>query len=46
MKPKNVNDVEEAINYAEFHPRNFDMFLYSTSKGFLNLCDIREKASF
>jgi hypothetical protein len=43
---KNINDIEEGINYAEFNRNNINMFLYSTSKGFLNICDIREKATF
>lgn len=42
IKPKNSNDIEEAINYTEFNRQNLNLFLYSTNKGFLNICDIRE----
>lgn len=46
IKPKNVNDIEEAINYAEFNKSDVNTFLYTTSKGFLSICDLRERATF
>jgi serine/threonine-protein phosphatase 2A regulatory subunit B len=46
IKAKSANDIEEAINYSEFNKANPNMFLYTTSKGFLNICDMREKATF
>ena len=44
IKPPNMEDLTEVITAAEFHPRNCSDFLYSTSKGVVRLCDMRERA--
>jgi len=46
MKPDNLDELDEVISSAEFHPTNSNLFLYTTSKGFLHICDLREKSSF
>lgn len=46
MKPSNIEELEEVISHSEFHPTDPSLFLYTTSKGFLNVCDLREKSSF
>jgi serine/threonine-protein phosphatase 2A regulatory subunit B len=46
VKPKSITDIEEAITSAEFHPKVPSLFLYTTSKGILNICDFRERALF
>jgi serine/threonine-protein phosphatase 2A regulatory subunit B len=46
IKPTNIDELEEVISYSEFHPTNPHLFLYTTSKGFLHICDFREKSNF
>jgi serine/threonine-protein phosphatase 2A regulatory subunit B len=46
IKPKSLDDLEEVITHSEFHPYDENIFLYTTSKGFLNICDFREASSF
>ena len=46
VKPKSLTDIEEAITHSEFHPHLSHLFHYTTSKGYLNICDFREKAMF
>ena len=46
MKPNNLDELDEVITKAEFHSENPNLFLYSTSKGFLHICDIRESSNF
>lgn len=45
-RPSNINDIEEAITSAEFHPFRSSLFNYTTSKGVLHLCDFRERSNF
>jgi len=44
MKPDNMEELTEVITAAEFHPKSCNMFVYSTSKGTLKLCDMRDAA--
>ena len=46
IKPKSINDIEEAITSSEFHPTIPSIFNYTTSKGLLHICDFRDKATF
>ena len=46
MKPENIDELEEVISSAEFSQSNPNLFLYTTSKGILHICDLREKSSF
>uniref|UniRef100_A0A3P8YR77 Serine/threonine-protein phosphatase 2A 55 kDa regulatory subunit B n=1 Tax=Esox lucius TaxID=8010 RepID=A0A3P8YR77_ESOLU len=44
IKPVNMEDLTEVITAAEFHPHHCNLFVYSSSKGTLRLCDMRESA--
>uniref|UniRef100_A0A8C2E1K5 Serine/threonine-protein phosphatase 2A 55 kDa regulatory subunit B n=2 Tax=Cyprinus carpio TaxID=7962 RepID=A0A8C2E1K5_CYPCA len=44
IKPANMEDLTEVITAAEFHPHHCQLFVYSSSKGTLRLCDMRESA--
>jgi len=46
LKPKNIDELDEVISSAEFHPYDPNLFMYTTSKGFLHICDLRSKSSF
>jgi len=46
IKPNNIDELDEVITHSEFHPKHPYIFLYTTSKGFLHICDFREKSSF
>lgn len=46
MKPKSIEELDEVITHCEFHPTMPNVFLYTTSKGFLHVCDFRESSSF
>lgn len=36
----------EVITHVEFHPRRSDLFIFSSSKGYMSLCDLRESSDF
>lgn len=44
IKPANMEELTEVITAAEFHPKECNMFVYSSSKGSIRLCDMRERA--
>ncbi|KAJ2660657.1 protein phosphatase 2A regulatory subunit cdc55 [Coemansia sp. RSA 1200] len=44
IKPANMEDLTEVITAAEFHPESCNYFMYSSSKGTIKLCDMRESA--
>lgn len=39
-----MEELTEVITAAEFHPSECNVFVYSTSKGSLRLCDMRSQA--
>ena len=39
-----MEELTEVITAAQFHPLNCSEFIYSSSKGTIRLCDMREKA--
>lgn len=39
-----MEELTEVITAAEFHPIECSMFAYSSSKGTVRLCDMRESA--
>ena len=45
MKPENMEDLNEVITSATYHPSNTHMLLYSSSRGILRLCDLRESST-
>lgn len=44
IKPANMEDLTEVITAAEFHPKDCNVFVYSSSKGTIRLCDMRSAA--
>ena len=44
IKPTNMEELTEVITAAEFHPHNCNVFVYSSSKGSIRLCDMRAAA--
>jgi len=41
LKPTNIEELAEVITHVEYHPRRSDVFLFSSSKGYINMCDLR-----
>lgn len=44
IKPTNMEELTEVITAAEFHPSECNVFVYSSSKGTIRLCDMRSSA--
>ncbi|VDO03310.1 unnamed protein product [Rodentolepis nana] len=44
IKPANMEELSEVITSAEFHPTSCSLFMYSSSKGIIRLCDMRQQA--
>lgn len=43
---RNSNQEEERINSAVFNPTGGSVFMYTTSEGKINVCDLRESSDF
>ena len=43
---RKVGEEDELINKARFSTTNGPMFLYTTSKGHVRVCDLRESSNF
>ena len=41
LKPENLEELSEVITSSTFHPTLDNMFLYTTSKGIIKVCDMR-----
>ena len=46
LKPPNIEEVSEVITHVEFHPRRSDLFMFSSSKGYVCQCDLRVSSQF
>jgi serine/threonine-protein phosphatase 2A regulatory subunit B len=46
LKPSNIEELAEVITHVEYHPRRSDVFLFSSSKGYINMCDLRVSSQF
>lgn len=46
LKPPNIEELAEVITHVEYHPRRSDVFLFSSSKGYISLCDLRVNSQF
>ena len=46
IKPEGVEDLQEVITCSSFHPIDSNMFLYSTSKGIIQVGDMRRSSKF
>ena len=42
IKPANMEELTEVITASEFHPKEGNLFVYSSSKGTIRLCDMRQ----
>jgi len=41
LKPPNIEELAEVITHVEYHPIRSDIFLFSSSKGYICVCDMR-----
>lgn len=46
LKPSNIEELSEVITYVEHHPTKPDLFLFSSSKGYVCTCDLRMNSKF
>jgi len=46
LKPGNIEELSEVITHVEFHPKRSDIFVISSSKGYICLCDLRKNSQF
>lgn len=46
LKPPQIEELAEVITYCEYHPKRSDMFLFSSSKGYISICDLRKNSQF
>ena len=44
IKPPNMEELTEVITSAQCHPQHCNLFMFSTSKGVIKLCDTRQSA--
>jgi len=41
IAPTKIDEILEMITYCECHPSDSSIFLYTSSKGYFNVCDLR-----
>lgn len=46
LKPNNIEELSEVITHVEHHPTISDLFLFSSSKGYVCTCDLRMSSRF
>jgi serine/threonine-protein phosphatase 2A regulatory subunit B len=46
LKPPNIEELAEVITHVEYHPVRSDIFLFSSSKGYICACDMRMNSQF
>jgi len=46
LKPNNIEELAEVITHVEYHPKRSDTFLFSSSNGYICLCDLRMSSQF
>jgi serine/threonine-protein phosphatase 2A regulatory subunit B len=44
IKPSNMDDLNEVVTSASFHPHQCNTFMYSSSRGIIKLVDMRQNA--
>ena len=44
LKPPNIEELAEVITHVEYHPKRSDIFLFSSSNGYICLCDLRQSS--
>jgi len=46
LKPTNIEELAEVITHVEHHPTRSDLFLFSSSRGYMCTCDLRMNSKF
>jgi serine/threonine-protein phosphatase 2A regulatory subunit B len=46
LKPENIEELSEVITHVEYHPTRPDLFLFTSSKGYMCTCDLRLNSKF
>lgn len=46
LKPPKMEELSEVITFVEYHPKRSDIFLFSSSKGYICYCDFRVSSKF
>lgn len=46
LNPSENDDLSEVITHCEFHPHRPDTFVFSSSRGYMSLCDLRQSTNF
>jgi serine/threonine-protein phosphatase 2A regulatory subunit B len=46
LKPTNIEELAEVITHVEHHPTRPDLFLFSSSRGYMCTCDLRMNSKF
>ena len=46
LKPPNIEELAEVITHVEYHPKRSDVFLFSSSNGYMCLCDLRMSSQY
>jgi len=46
LKPNNIEELAEVMTHVEYHPKRSDTFLFTSSKGYICLCDLRVSSQF
>lgn len=46
LKPTNIEELAEVITHVEHHPTKPDLFIFSSSKGYICTCDLRQNSKF
>ena len=46
LKPNTIEQLSEVITHIEYHPKRSDIFLFSSSRGYISLCDFRISSQF
>jgi serine/threonine-protein phosphatase 2A regulatory subunit B len=46
LKPSVLEDLQEVITHMEHHPSRSELFLFSSSKGYVATCDLRMNSRF
>jgi hypothetical protein len=44
LKPPNMDDLNEVITSAAFHPSQCNIMMYSSSRGIVRVADLRQSA--
>lgn len=46
LKPPIIEQLSEVITHVTYHPVRSDIFLFSSSKGYISHCDLRVNSMF